>query len=187
MNENKETQSPFDQYMQTQQKIDKYIEAQRLIHDDDIGVVLSYATMNWRAVRKTLVSMLQTTLLSQGAISLFQLKRSKLLHNLSKMVVIYANLIVIKEQHKEGLKEYKKQLLSEVGKEFYKGLDIEDKDEIVNRAKVLAGLYHNRNSKDGLKKMREIMELWGLVFHENAEDCDRFLALTEYLMDYYKQ
>lgn len=168
-----------------QQKLANYSQEQQFIKHDDLGLVFSYAKNHWPEVKKTLISILQATVLAQGVTSLLNLNRFKILNGLSKVGLIYANLVIIKEQHYEEINGYRKQLLNESSFAFYKNLAENEKEEILQQARTLAGIYHDRDSKNGLKKFRKILELWGEIFHAEAIDEQKFLKLTDYLVEYH--
>lgn len=170
-----------------QTKLASYSEEQKIIKNDDMGLVVSYAKTHWPEVKKTLSSMFQATVLAQGVVGLLKINKHKVLNTLSKVGLIYANIVIIKEQHEEGLKNYRNDLLNESGKQFYKKLTEEDKDEIMQQSRILAGIYHDRDSKSGLKKFRKILELWGQVFHAEIIDEDKFLKLVDYLVEYHQK
>lgn len=170
-----------------QKKLAEYFEEVTLVKDDDLGLVVSYAKTHWPEVKKTLSTMLQTTLLAQGVVGLFKLNKIKVLNHLSKAGIIYANIVVIKEQHKEGLKNYRKQLLETCQDNFYTNLSEDEKSDVLMQSRYLAGIYHDRDSKDGLRKFREIMKLWGEVFHGEQENKEKFLQLVDYLLEYHEE
>lgn len=168
-------------------KISAFFEEQRAIKNDNLGLVVSYSKTHWPEVKKTLTAVLQTTLLAKGVVGLLKLDKVKVLSHLSNIAIVGANLMTIKEEHKEGIKKYRQDLLDVSRDEFINSLSVEERDELIYQSKVLAGIYHDRDSKDGLKKFRHIMEVWGDVFHGDPIDKDKFIELVGYLDDYYSK
>lgn len=168
-------------------KMGDFFYEQEVVKEKSLVFILSYVKNNWPEVKKTLVKSLQNTLLAKGAMGLFKVDKVKALSYLSNAAIVYANIAVIKKEHEQGIQEYRENLLKKSRDVFIDSLSLTERDELVHYARVLASVYHDRDSKEGLVKFKTMIGLWGDVFNQAPMDRDKFIELISYLNEYYNK